>query len=72
MLYAQSDRLWHLYLAEVDDMAEAVDEHVTILDALVAGDADRVAELVEAHIRAFDQQIRDAVKRRLDSPLSLR
>ena len=70
MLYAQSDRLWHMYLAEVDDMADAVAEHAEILEALVEGDADHAASLVEAHVRAFDEQVRVAVKRRLESPLA--
>jgi len=70
MLYAQSDRLWHMYLADVDDMADAVAEHRQILDALRDGDGDRAASLAEAHIRAFDVQIRTAVKRRLTSPLA--
>ncbi len=70
MLYAQSDRLWHMYLAEVDDMATAVEQHTEILDALVAADADLAATLVEAHIRTFDEQVRTAVRRRLDSPLA--
>jgi GntR family transcriptional regulator, rspAB operon transcriptional repressor len=69
-LYAQSDRLWHMYLSEVDDMADAVAEHREILDALRDGDGDRAAFLAEAHIRAFDAQIRTAVKRRLTSPLA--
>jgi GntR family transcriptional regulator, rspAB operon transcriptional repressor len=70
MLYAQSDRLWHMYLADVDDMAHAVDEHTQILDALEAADSERAATLTEAHIRSFDEQIRNAVRRRLESPLS--
>jgi DNA-binding GntR family transcriptional regulator len=70
MLYAQSDRLWHMYLAEVDDMADAVDEHLGILEALEAGDSDAAAQLTESHIRSFDQQIRHAVRRRLESPLA--
>ncbi len=70
MLYAQSDRLWHMYLADVDDMAEAVQQHTEILDALVAADADAAAALVEAHIRTFDEQIRAAVRRHLESPLA--
>jgi DNA-binding GntR family transcriptional regulator len=70
MLYAQSDRLWHMYLADVNDMADAVSEHTEMLDALRAGDADRAAELVEAHVRSFDEQIRAAVTRRLGSPLA--
>lgn len=69
-LYAQSDRLWHLYLAQVSDMRHAVDEHREILDALMSGDGDRVAELVEAHVRSFDTDIRAAVTQRLASPLA--
>lgn len=68
-LYAQSDRLWHLYLSDVADMSDAVADHGIILEALRAGDGDRVAELVEAHVRSFDEQIRDAVTERLAAPL---
>ena len=70
MLYAQSDRLWHLYLADVADMNEAVDEHARILDALSSGDGDSAGELVEAHLRSFDVEIRHAVTERLESPLA--
>ncbi len=70
MLYAQSDRLWHLYLADVGDMDHAVGEHRAILAALRAGDGAAAAELVEAHVRSFDDQIRAAVTSRLASPLT--
>lgn len=71
MLYAQSDRLWHLYLADVAGtvLAGAVEEHCAILDALRAGDADLAAELVEAHVRSFEAQVGDAIARRLARPL---
>jgi DNA-binding GntR family transcriptional regulator len=65
MLYAQSDRLWHLYLSDVADMKHAVEEHAEIHQALVAGDSDRAASLAEAHMRAFDDEISQAVRRRL-------
>lgn len=65
MLYAQSDRLWHLYLSDVADMRHAVEEHHAIHEALAAGDSDRAAELAEAHMRAFDDEISQAVRRRL-------
>ena len=65
MLYAQSDRLWHLYLSDVADMKHAVEEHAEIHEALVAGDSDRAAHLAEAHMRAFDDEISQAVRRRL-------
>ncbi len=70
MLYAQSDRLWHLYLADVSDMQHAVDEHQAILSALRSGDGDAVADLLETHVRGFDTQIRTAVTARLEAPLA--
>lgn len=71
MLYAQSDRLWHLYLGDVADLHLMIQEHRDILAALRAGDAERAAELIEAHMRSFDEQIREAVQRRLTSPLAV-
>ncbi len=70
MLYAQSDRLWNLYLSEVSDMGEAVAEHHLLLDALRSGRGDEAAAIMEAHVRSFDSQIRVAVTDRLDPPLS--
>ena len=69
-LYAQSDRLWHLYLSDVEAMAEAVSDHTEILDALRRGDATRAGDLMTTHIQSFDAQIRAAVTRRLDHPLA--
>lgn len=70
MLYAHSDRLWHLYLGDVADLQGMIAEHREILVALRAHDADRAAELIERHMHRFDEQIRTAVRRRLDSPLA--
>jgi len=70
MLYAQSDRLWHLYLADVSDLDEVIDEHRAIHAALVAGDGERAAALIESHMRAFNDKVADAVRRRLESPLA--
>ena len=41
-MYAQSDRVWHLYLADVYDTRHAVDEHIELLDLLRSGDPDDV------------------------------
>jgi len=70
MLYAQSDRLWHLYLSDVADPGHAVEEHIAILNALRTGDSDMAASLVDDHVASFDAQIRDAVTARLASPLA--
>lgn len=69
-LYAHSDRVWHMYLADVADTRHAVDEHIEILELLRRGDADACARSVEAHVRSFDDQVRDAVTTRLASPLA--
>lgn len=71
VLYAQSDRVWHMYLADVADTRHAVDEHAGILDLLRAGDADIVANAVEAHVKSFDAQVRAAVTQRLHPPLAV-
>jgi DNA-binding GntR family transcriptional regulator len=70
MLYAHSDRLWNLYLGDVADLHTMIDEHRDILGALREANADRAATLIEAHMRSFNEQIRTAVQRRLDSPLA--
>jgi DNA-binding GntR family transcriptional regulator len=71
VLYAQSDRVWHMYLADVADTRHAVDEHAGILDLLRAGDADVVAAALEAHVKSFDAQVRAAVTQRLHPPLAV-
>jgi len=70
MLYAQSDRLWHLYLSDVGDMAHAVAEHRAILDGLRSGDSNAVAALVEGHVQGFDEDIRKVITEQLSSPLA--
>ena len=70
MLYAHSDRVWHMYLADVADTRHAVDEHIEILELLRAGDPEACAAAVEAHVRSFDDQVRAAVTARLGSPLA--
>jgi DNA-binding GntR family transcriptional regulator len=69
-LYAHSDRVWHMYLADVADTRHAVDEHIEILELLKAGGPDACAVAVEAHVRSFDDQVRAAVTARLESPLA--
>lgn len=60
-LYALSLRLWYYAISDIGDMVAAVKEHQQILDALKAGDADRAAATLEAHIRAFQREIQTAL-----------
>lgn len=69
MMYAQSDRLWHLYIADVADMRHAVEEHTEMHQALAAGNGEKAASLAEAHVRAFDEEMNMAVRKNLASPL---
>ncbi len=66
-MYAQSDRVWHLYLADVYDTRHAVDEHIEMLDLLRSSDPDRCGAAMAAHLRGFDDQVRAAVSARLGS-----
>ena len=64
-LYAQSDRVWHMYLADVYDTRHAVDEHVAMLEVLRRGDPTACEAAMAAHLRGFDDQVRAAVASRL-------
>lgn len=51
-------RIWCLVLDKVPTVAGHIDEHVDLLDAIVAGDADRAARLALEHITGFEKTIR--------------
>lgn len=72
MLYAQSNRLWHLYLGEIEDMGPALDEHRRILCALRVGNGALAAQLTEDHVRTFEQEIREGMQRRMASAVGAR
>lgn len=69
-LYAQSDRVWHMYLSDVYDTGHAVDEHIELHEILRSGDAARSETAMSTHLRGFDEQVRLAVGRRLGSATS--
>lgn len=58
MLYSQSERVWHLYLSSVADMAAALAEHREVLDALASGDGHRSEKLIAAHVGGFHEEIK--------------
>lgn len=61
MLYAQSDRLWHMHLIDITDMRQSVDEHRELLALLRDGDGDGAATLMGAHIRGLHDQITEVI-----------
>jgi DNA-binding GntR family transcriptional regulator len=72
MLYAHSDRLWHLYLSDVADVSTLIEEHRAILGALRAGDCERAVAMIGAHMRSFNERVRQAVHVRLQSSTAAR
>jgi DNA-binding GntR family transcriptional regulator len=54
-------RIWCLFIDRLSDMAGHVEEHGPLIDAIVAGDADRAAQLARGHVEGFEQAIRDAI-----------
>lgn len=64
-MYAQSDRVWHMYLADVYDTRHAVDEHIEMLDTFRRGDPGECEAAMATHLRGFDDQVRAAVTQRL-------
>ena len=51
-------RIWCLLLQRLSGVAGHVGEHGPLLEAVVAGDADRAAELARSHVIDFEQEVR--------------
>lgn len=60
-MYALSLRLWYFALSKIGNMQSAILEHVTIMEALKAGDAEQSACLLEQHIKHFQSEIQTAM-----------
>ncbi|MDM0024341.1 GntR family transcriptional regulator [Variovorax saccharolyticus] len=53
VLHARSQRFWAISLSTEGHLAEVIDEHRTIVAALLAHDADAAADAVKRHILSF-------------------
>ncbi len=51
-------RLWYLVLDREVRLREAVDEHVELLQAIVAGDGHRAEDIMRRHVSGFEREIR--------------
>ncbi|MEU5598404.1 GntR family transcriptional regulator [Streptomyces sp. NPDC020298] len=54
-------RIWCLFIDRLSDMAGHVGEHGPLIEALVAGEPDRAAELARSHVNGFERAIREAI-----------
>src|SRR5579872_4773931 len=51
-------RLWYLVLDRQVGLRRAVDEHVELLEAVLAGDAGRAEAIMQKHVTGFEREIR--------------
>jgi DNA-binding GntR family transcriptional regulator len=55
--YVLALRIWMIALGRAEDLEEAVEAHRDLIRAVVAGDADRAADLMRAHVEDFEQSM---------------
>jgi DNA-binding GntR family transcriptional regulator len=63
-IWAQVRRLRHMASTDAARLAETVDEHIDILQAIVAGDEAQAAERVRRHVRASADNVMNSVTNR--------
>jgi len=51
-------RLWFLVLDHEVRLRDAVEEHVALLEAVLAGDGDRAEDIMRRHVTGFEREIR--------------
>ncbi|EFL20440.1 MULTISPECIES: GntR family transcriptional regulator [Streptomyces] len=54
-------RIWCLFIDRLSDMAGHVEEHGPLLEAIVAGDPEKAAQLARDHVEGFERAIRAAI-----------
>ena len=57
-LFGLSQRLWYLALPRLDFLPAAVEEHLDLVGAIQAGDADRADEIMSHHVQDFYTKVR--------------
>jgi DNA-binding GntR family transcriptional regulator len=59
--YAHALRIWFLALDKVSDLAEAIVEHLALLEAIAANDVQSAAQAMKAHVEGFESSIRKSL-----------
>ncbi|MEV7380389.1 GntR family transcriptional regulator [Streptomyces lydicus] len=54
-------RIWCLFVERMSDMAGHVEEHGPLIEAIIAGDPDKAAQLARDHVEGFERAIREAI-----------
>jgi DNA-binding GntR family transcriptional regulator len=53
-----ANRIWCLFIDRLPDLAAHIEEHSPLLEAVIAGEAERAAELAGRHVIHFEAEIR--------------
>ncbi len=54
-------RIWCLFIDRLSDMAGHVEEHGPLIEAIVAGEPEKAAQLARSHVEDFERAIRAAI-----------
>jgi DNA-binding GntR family transcriptional regulator len=57
-LFGLSRRLWYVALPQLDFLSDAVAEHLKIMEAIQAKDADRAEAIMSVHVKTFHDRVR--------------
>lgn len=60
-LFGLSRRLWYLVLPDMGYLPTAVEEHLVLVEAIKAGDADRAGQIMYDHVEKFYAQVRETL-----------
>jgi len=60
-LFGLSRRLWYLALPHMDYLPTAVEEHLGLVEAIKAKDADRAEQIMHDHVEKFYAQVRETL-----------
>ncbi|MFE0254731.1 GntR family transcriptional regulator [Streptomyces sp. NPDC059010] len=54
-------RIWCLFIDRLSDMAGHVEQHGPLIEAIVAGEPEKAAQLARGHVEGFERAIRGAI-----------
>jgi DNA-binding GntR family transcriptional regulator len=60
-LFGLSRRLWYLVLPHMGYLPAAVEEHLNLMAAIKAGDADLAAQIMHDHVEAFYNKVHETL-----------
>jgi DNA-binding GntR family transcriptional regulator len=51
-------RIWRLFVDRLPDLRTHIEEHQTLIAAIVATDADQARAIARQHVRGFEEAVR--------------